>query len=271
MAERPRYVVDFHTHAFPDRVVDRAMAALSETYGARPVATPTLSGLLAYMDASGVDLSVVMPVATRPDQVPSINDWAAASCSDRILCFGSLHPDLPNPAPEVARMVGMGLKGAKLHPHFQQFHPDDPRVFPLYEAMQGKLIALFHSGQEIIDIPYVHARPARLARVHQTFPELTIVVAHMGGFRMWEEAREGLIGSEVYLETSFCPERDLPDPEFLGLIQAHGTARTLFGSDFPWGEAATDIARLCQLGLTQEEVETVAWQNAEALLRLGLE
>jgi hypothetical protein len=271
MAERPRYVVDFHTHAFPDKVADRAMATLSETYGAKPVATPTISGLLGHMDQSGVEISVVMPVATRPDQVSSINDWAAASCSERIICFGALHPELPDPAEEVARMVAMGLKGAKLHPHFQSFHPDDPRVFPLYEAMQGKLIALFHSGQEIVDIPYVHARPARIARAHQAFPGLTLVVAHMGGYRMWQEVRESLLGSEVYLETSFCPARDLPDETFLEMIQAHGMARTLFGSDFPWGEAGTDAPRLCRLGLTQAQVEAIAWRNANALLGLGLE
>lgn len=270
MAEQPRYVVDFHTHAFPDKVAARAMEALSETYGAEPVAAPTLSGLLSHMDASGVDISVVLPVATRPDQVSSINDWAAASCSARIVCFGALHPDLADPGKEVDRMVAMGLKGAKLHPHFQSFHPDDPRVFPLYNAMQGKLIALLHSGQEIMDIPYVHARPARIARLHQAFPKLTLVVAHLGGYRMWQEARENLVGSEAYLETSFCPARDLPDEQFLAMIQAHGTERTLFGSDFPWGDAGLDLDRLRHLGLTQEQVETVAWRNANTLLGLGL-
>ncbi len=271
MADRPRHVVDFHTHAFPEKVAERAVSALTELYHLDPVATPTIPGLIAHMDAAGVDVSVVLPVATRPDQVVSINDWAAVSSSERIVCFGALHPDLPDPTAEIDRMVGLGLKGLKFQPQFQHFSPDEERMWPIYEALEGRLVVVFHSGEDIMAIPHIYARPATLTRVHRRFPRLTMVAAHLGGYRTWEEAREHVIGEDLYVETSYCPEGELPDAAFQAMVEAHGTDRVLFGTDFPWGDARTDVARLCRVDLTQEQVEAVAWKNASALLGLGLE
>ena len=271
MAEqRPKHVVDFHTHAFPERVAARAISALSEAYGVRAVGEATIPGLTNVMDEAGVDVSVLVPVATRPDQVPSINDWAAGVRSDRVICFGTLHPELPDPAAEVERIVGLGLKGVKLQPNFQQFSPDARRLWPVYEIAQGRLVFVFHSGQEIRPVEHVYAQPEALARVQEAFPDLTMVVAHMGGYQMWGQVREHLVGRDIYLDTSYCPEGDLKGEEMAALIRDHGAARVVFGTDFPWGHPGKDITRLCELGLNQEEIEAIAWQNAQDLLGLGL-
>ncbi len=139
MSSKSKHVVDFHTHAFPDKVADRAAEALSAAYGLRPVARPTPAGLTELMDQAGVDVSVILPVATRPEQVRSINDWAATVNSERLVCFGALHPDLPDPAAEVDRIVSLRLKGVKFQPQFQEFDPADERLWPCYEALQGRL------------------------------------------------------------------------------------------------------------------------------------
>ena len=270
VAERPRHVVDFHTHAFPEKVAARAVASLRETYRVEPVAEATIEGLIGVMDDAGVDAAVVAPVATRPDQVASINDWAARSGSDRIICFGALHPGLADPAAEVDRMVKLGLKGVKLQPNFQQFSPDDRTMWPVYEAAQGRLVVLFHSGQEILAFEHVHAQPAAVARVHAAFPGLQMVVAHMGGYQMWDGVREHLVGKDLFLDTSYCPERDIGDDDLRALIRDHGAERVVFATDFPWAHPGPDIARLCALGLRQEEVEAIAWENAARLLGLEL-
>jgi len=268
MAHRPAHLVDFHTHAFPEKVADRAVQALAAAYQVHPVAPPTPAGLLGVMDEAGVDVSVILPVATRPDQVRSINDWAAEVNSDRLVCFGAMHPDVADPAAEVDRMVSLGLKGLKLQPQFQEFYPDEERLFPLYQALQGKLIAVFHTGQEIVNVPHVYARPAALARVRERFPHLVIVAAHMGGFRLRDEAKDYVVGKAQYLETSYCT--DLTDQELAATIRLHGVDRVLFGTDFPWSHARADLERLCRLGLTQAETEAVAWRNASRLLGLRL-
>jgi hypothetical protein len=270
MSDRaPGRVVDFHAHAFPEKVAARAVAALSAEYHVTPVAEPTIRGLLGFMDENGVEVSVVVPVATRADQVRSINDWAAAVNGERIVCFGAVHPDLEDLGAEVERMVGLGLKGLKIQPNFQQCSPDDPRLFPAYEAAEGRLIALFHSGQEIVRVDRVYARPGALARVKDRFPHLTMVAAHLGGYQMWSEVREHLVGRDLFFETSYCPPDQLSDAETVALIRAHGAHRILFGSDFPWGRAGLDLQRLLGLGLGEQEVEAICRGNARALLGLG--
>ena len=267
---RPKHIVDFHTHAFPEKVAARAAASLTREYEVELVAEPTIPGLLRVMGECGVDVSVVAPVATRADQVRSINDWAAGVNGDRIAAFGALHPELDDLAGEVERMLALGLRGVKLQPNFQQFSPDDERMWPAYEAAEGRLVVLFHSGQEIRALDRVHATPAAVAQVHQRFPRLVMVVAHMGGYQMWQEVRRDLVGRAVYFDTSYCHETDLGDEEFAEMVRAHGADRVVFGTDFPWAHPGRDVARLMRIGLEPREVEAIAWENARDLLGLGL-
>ena len=269
MGGRPRHVIDFHAHAFPEKVAARALSALTETYQVEAHGEATVPGLLRSMDENCVDVSVIAPVATRPDQVRSINDWAAGVQSERIICFGALHPELPAPAGEVGRIVELGLKGVKLQPNFQEFEPDDRRVFPLYRAAEGKLILLFHSGQEIKAAPRIYARPEALARVHRSFPGLTMVIAHMGGYQVWDEVREHLIGENVWLDTSYCGG-DLSGSEFLALIRTHGADRIVFGTDYPWGRPGKELDLMAGMGLDEGELEAICWRNAAGLLGLKL-
>ena len=266
MPDRRRRVIDFHTHVFPEKAAARVVEALTSHYGVAPLFEPTIPRLLELMDAAGIDKAVTAPVAPRPDQVRAINDWARASCSERLICFGALHPDMDDPVAEVERIIDLGLKGIKLQPHFQHFSPDEARLRPIYEAAAGRLIVLFHSGQEIAPVTNLLAHPAVYARVHAQFPRLTMVVAHLGGYLMWKEVREHLVGKEVYLETSYCREEDISDLEMRELILAHGTEHVLFGSDFPWRNPKHDLERFLRLGLPPNKEEAITWRNTYKLL-----
>ncbi len=267
---RLKHLVDFHTHAFPEKAAQRAVDALCAQYDLSPVAQPTVAGLLSTMDEAGVDISVVAPVATRPDQVRSINEWAAQTNSGRLVCFGALHPDLGDLSAEVNRIADSGLKGIKVQPNFQAFVPDDRRMWPAYQAAEGRLIMLFHSGQEIAPLDHVYGQPAALIKVKEMFPRLTMVVAHLGGYLMWDEVRRHLVGRDLYFDTSFCSRDHMSDEQMVDLIRSHGTGRVVFATDFPWGRPARDVARLHDLALSDEEKELIAWQNARDLLGLPL-
>jgi predicted TIM-barrel fold metal-dependent hydrolase len=269
--DQPRYLIDIHTHCFPDAVAARAMANLMAEYNVTPVGDGTLGNLRQHMAASGVSASVVMPVATRPDQVTSINDWAASVNSRDVIVFGALHPDLADPAGEIERIIDLGLRGVKFQPTFQHFAPDERRMFPTYRALEGRLVVMFHAGDEIQPAPEVPSTPQALANVHHAFPGLAMIAAHFGGYRMWDDVRKHLVGTGVCFDTSYCPPNDLPDDEMRDLIRTHGARRILFGSDFPFGDPAPDIERLLALGLDREDIEAITWRNADRLLGLGLE
>ncbi len=261
-------VVDIHTHVFPEDLAARAVGSLVERGGLRPRYDGTIGGLLADMDRTGVSVSVLQPVATRPGQVVGINDWTASLISPRIVGFGGMHPDFPDPHLEIARMAALGLKGIKFHPDFQQFRPDEERMRPIYDAAaEHGLVILFHAGEDP-NYSEWSGTPAAFRRVLAEHPGLTVILAHMGGYRMWEQVADHLLGENCYLDTAYTFGH-LEPREYGELIRAHGADRILFGSDGPWTDAARGIEALAELGLTDDDREAILWRNAARLLDLG--
>lgn len=260
-------VVDFHTHVFPDAIAAAAIARLVETSGgrAKPHYDGTLGGLVAAMDRCGVDVSVTQPVATRPEQVRSINSSAADTRSARIEPFGAMHPALADPAEEIERMSSLGLRGFKMHPEYQEFLPDDPALSRIWSAAEDHgMVVLFHAGADLC-FDTMRGTAERFATLLQRHPGLRVVLAHLGGYEHWTAVERLLCGADVWLDTAFTLGH-LPDDEFVALARAHGIDRVLFGSDGPWTDAAAEMAHLGRLGLTAEELGRVLGGNAERLL-----
>ena len=272
-------VVDFHTHAFPDRVAAKAMAALEGTYEVPSFSDATLPGLRGSMAAAGIGHCVVLPVATSPAQVPSITDWAAreqsnpeqgrgaaANTGADLTIFGSLHPDMDDPIAEVARMRDLGIRGVKFHSEFQDFNPDDERMFPVYDALRGAgMIVFFHAGNEIKALPQIRATPGRIARVLDAFPGLTVIAAHMGSYLQWDEVWEFLVGREIYFDTAFCLHK-LGTQRFVDIVRGHGAQRILFGTDSPWADQAEALTSIRALPLRDDERRLIFHANARRLL-----
>jgi uncharacterized protein len=63
------------------------------------------------------DIQVLLSVATRPDQVESINSWISGIWKDYpgIIPLGAMHPEHPDPEAESMWMRQPGIKGIKLH------------------------------------------------------------------------------------------------------------------------------------------------------------
>lgn len=107
-------IIDFHTHAFPDKIVDKAMRTLSRNAGnALPFTDGRAGDIVRYMDENGLDKSVVLNIATNPRQQRSVNDFAASIDGDRLIAFGSVHPDAPDALEELHRIKELGLRGGQ--------------------------------------------------------------------------------------------------------------------------------------------------------------
>jgi hypothetical protein len=263
--------IDFHVHAFPDALAIRATTQLADHGGVTPAYDGTVAGLVAAMDRAGVDVSVIQPVATKPSQVVTINDWAAtmrapgSPWADRIVAFGAMHPDFDDPAAEIARMRELGLHGIKMHPDYQQFVPTEPRMRAVYAAARDNdMWMLLHAGRDI-GPQSEYGTPEVYAEVLDAWPELKVILAHLGGWRLWEAAAEHIIGRDVYLDTAYTPGH-LPNAEFVELVRAHGVDRVLFGSDAPWADAGAEIDKLRATGLSLDELDAVLGSNATRLL-----
>jgi len=260
-------ILDAHTHIFPDALVDRAMEALHEAYQAEPVRRPTVSGLLAEMAESGVSRSVIAPVSTKASQVPGINDWIISLRGPRVIPFCTLHPHCEGLEEQVERVIAAGIRGVKLQPFFQGYDFEDPRAREMFEMISGRLVVLMHGGQEIVTIPHVIPAPEPLARLKRDFPKLQLIVAHLGGYDMWDEVEEHLVGEDVYFDLSYTFNH-APDDLIRRIGECHGWEKIIFGSDFPWQSQREALAGLMRLKLPQKTLTGVLAGNLKGLLGL---
>lgn len=261
-------LIDVHAHAWPDKVAKSAIPALQEAGNNwKAQYDGTLNGLLAEMDRVGIDFTIVQPVATKPRQIASINDWAIAVTNPRLIMFGAMHPDFENPAEEIARLAAHGIRGLKLHPEHQSFEPNDPRMDPVYEAaIEHGLLVFFHAGRDEIH-PGAHSTPKYFAELMRRYPEMRLVLAHMGSYKLWDEVAEEIAGCDAWFDTAYCPGI-LPDDQFVALARKHGVEKIMFGTDGPWTNPEVEIAHLRSMGFTAEELEGILGGNAARMLGL---
>ncbi len=259
-------IIDFHTHCFPDKISARAVAALAERANTPPRLDGTVGDIRRSMKRVGVDASVVLSIATKPEQTENINNWSAQIQGNGIVAFGSIHPLYENWENELKRLRVLGLKGLKFHPDYQQFFVDDQNMYPIYEEIARLgLIMVFHCGVDIgLPSPY-HCEPERLIKVIREFPKAKIVAAHMGGYACWDDVEKYLVGENVYLDTAYSLEK-MDTNQLLRMVKNHDYRKILFATDSPWCDQEEEIDKLKRLYLDSDKYNAIIGNNAENLL-----
>lgn len=254
-------VVDFHAHAFPDKIAGSATELLAEHYKLKVSCPGTLDHLLQSSREAGVVKICLHMAATNAEQVQIANDWIADKCSDSLIGFGSIHVDYKDCLSELDRMESLGLTGVKLHADFQGFAIDNPRMWPIYDAIGERFLIMFHVGDRKSDL----SNPYRLGRVLTAFPRLKAVAAHLGGWSRWVEAREHILGKDIYIDTSSTTWMLQPG-EIAELIKLHDENRVLFGTDYPIVTPKEELKEFLKVPLSAGKMEKILWKNAENLL-----
>lgn len=262
-------LIDFHTHAFPERLAPRAIEKLShDSGGLVPQTAGTLASLKAEMEKDGVSLSVVHSIATNPKQQSNVNSFAMEMNRDpAIVAFGSVHPDAPDALEELERIKEAGLKGVKLHPEYQQFYANDEKMKTIYRKIsQLGLITLFHAGSDLGFAPPYHAMPEHLLGALRWL-DGPVVAAHWGGAGFGPEVLETLCGENLWFDLSFG-YGTIARQVAQSIIEKHGADKLLFGSDMPWHRPAWELQLLNTLELSESEREKICFRNAMKLLDL---
>ena len=263
-------IIDFHTHAFNEKIVEKALASLTANSGLMPHGNGTVQGLVDIQRQNGVELSVVCNIATKPTQHKVVNDFAASiqAQTPYAIGFGSVHPLAEDALDELDRIKALGLKGVKLHPDYQHFLVDDPRCIPVYEKISRLgLITVFHTGLDLGADGAFENTPERMSHILPAF-STPVVAAHLGGGLDPDSVLRYLVGRpNVYLDTAHCYGR-MRHPSAIEIVRAHGPAHVLYGSDMPWSGPKEELFFIHSLGLSAEEAAKVLGGNAEKLLGL---
>ena len=278
-------IIDFHTHTFPDSIAARAVDSLSKEAHIVPFTDGTVSGLIDSMDKGGIDMSVLLPVATAASQVESINDKALRSnekFDGRLVSFGCMHPEYSNYKDELRRLKNDGIKGIKIHPVYQKADIDSKAFLDIiYAACENDLIVITHAGLDIGFPGVVNCSPKMCRNVINTIGEFKFVLAHMGGWRNWDEVPLYLEDTTAFLDTSFSSgriqalsdgywddkDKSMLDAEgFMKLVKAFGSDRLLFGSDSPWSDQKDAVEYIKGLPLDDGDNGKILGGNACKLL-----
>ena len=194
-------IIDIHTHIYPDDIAQKATDSVQAFYG---IGSGTMDGtvkmLLEEGNRAGIDQYVILPVALRPDRVQHINDYIQqeAALHDCFIPFGTVHAAMDGLMDEVERLLSLGVKGIKMHPDSQRCAIDDERLFPMYDALRGRVAVILHMG----DHRYNYSHPVKLRKVLDMFPGLDAIAAHFGGYSMYDTALELLKDTDCVMDVS---------------------------------------------------------------------
>lgn len=268
-------IIDSHCHIFPEKIAKKATESTDKFYdicasgiieGSAFIGTA--ENLINQCDEAGVEKCLVTSVATTPHHAQSINTFIANEVKlfpDRFIGFGSLHPESEALKEDADHLVELGLKGVKLHPDIQNFKVDDPKVIKIFEiCSEKKLPVLLHTG----DMRFDNSNPDRVEKILKMFPDLIIIGAHFGGWSVWDKAPEILYKyKNLYVDTcsSFYA---LSKERAREIIDLYGTDRVLFGTDFPMWKQKDELEFLFNLGLTNDELENILYNNLAQLLNI---
>lgn len=265
-------IIDFHTHVFPDKMAEKTIRMLAERSHIAPATYGSTRELLSSMDEAEINCSVILPVVTAPGQFPTINSFAeelnttAQKTDRRLVAFGGIHPDTSDYKGELKELHKRGFKGIKLHPDYQGVMIDDIRNMRIVDyASELDMIVSVHAGIDIGLPEPVHCTPQAARRLLDEVRPPKLVLAHYGGWRLWDQVEEVLVGQAVYLDTAFTFGY-IDKEQFVRILKNHGSDKILFASDCPWASQKQFVEALDAMPFTRMEKEQVFYKNAEKLL-----
>ncbi|MFC1824675.1 amidohydrolase family protein [Thermodesulfobacteriota bacterium] len=299
-------IIDAHTHTYPSAEIggqalgsdgygysgttmelEEAMRQSNISQAVMAAFTPTLE----MKKANIAKLSSNLSVDERKKAVAEINkkmitrmerrnSWACKAAIDNRNLAALIGVDLLQNRDEMVEEVEtkvktFGAKGLKLHPIFNEFNPWDKKMWPVYsKAQELEIPILFHSGvSEFSGYDSSYSHPDQFEDIANSFPDLTIVLAHLGKGFFKEAVELANRCTNIFYDTSACfsePGQDIEKltKEIRDIIKKIGIERVMFGSDWPWFNPSNDIAIIRNMELNDHEKSLILGLNAKKIYKL---
>jgi predicted TIM-barrel fold metal-dependent hydrolase len=259
-------IFDIHTHTPQYRNTVPAERRQINTAWRPDTPRPANFSWSEYRESqSTVDKSIVFGVAWEPgervggsvgprdhgDVAESVNDSTATfvrSYPDELIGFMSVHPYDMGALDEMERSrVDLGLKGVKLGANYQAYDPLDRRALAVYQyAERHGLPIMFHTGTSAVkSAPIPAAHPMTIDEIASRYPDLKIIMAHMG--HPWTVDAVVVVRKHANVYTDISGLFYRPYTHYEALIKAtewNVLDKILFGSDYPIATPAETMSGL---------------------------
>ena len=273
--------IDTHVH-LETELEDNAANEAAQKYFGKSGAKANRYELAEYYRSRKIGCVIFTVDEKLTGRPPIPNDEIAAFAaenSDIMFAFASVDPTRGQEAvDEAKRLIAAGsIRGFKLHPPLQQFHPNDPKVYPFYEVINAaKLPVIFHTGHSGIGtgmpggggVRLKYGNPMDIDDVAVDFPDMPIIMAHPS-FPWQDEAISVCLHKpQVYIDLSgWSPKYFSPT-----LIQYANTLlkhKMLFGSDYPLIAPDRWLADFEKIAIKDEVRPLILKENAMRLFGLN--
>ncbi len=288
-------IVDVHTH-LPTHVDSVPPEEERTSTVARPDKAVRLTNTFSdYLrDMAPVDKAFVFAIAPAigekevvgfpwPENFNDVTAELVARAPDKLIGFMSLHPDHPKVMEELERCVhDLKLRGIKLGPNYQRFDPLSPSARRLYGVAQEMgLPILFHQGTSAVRFaPLRYTHPLVMDEIAMLFPELKIIMAHIG--HPWHADTITVIRKHpnVYADVSAQLYRPWSFYNGMRLAWEWGvTHKLLFATDWPFTTPDEVIHSLKHFNdfprkhhlpeVPQDDLDAIIYRDALKLLGLS--
>ena len=239
----------------------------------------TVEDLLAEMDASGVDISVLCGFGWASHELCVMhNDYLMQCLQDhpaRFVALASLQPVAGEKAlVEIERCLAGGMKGVgELMPDGQGYRLNElPRIAHLFDyATEQGFPVMTHASEPVgHDYPGKEAvTPATIWSLVQSYPQVRIILAHWGGgypiYELMPEVRDA--SRNVFYDSAASTY--LYDPNiFLHVTRMVGHEKVLWATDFPILRQGRFLGRVRGLALEDKAKAAILGGNAARLFGL---
>lgn len=242
--------------------------------------------LVASMKEAGIDMSLVIAIDFIDDSTSTDTLIRECSLYKQLKVVGSIMSKL-DIGKQIEKLssyiVSNKIVGIKIFPGYEDMYPHDEALSPLYTLCQkAKVPVIFHTGILFSGIGGLlkQTHPLAIDEVAYAFPDLTIVMAHVGNPWIVDCAAVVLKNKNVYTDLSgFFTEQKHITQYDVNLFKkkmrefadfAEGYSKCLFGTDYPLYNQKEYLEAVQQLEMSKEEQELVFWKNAATLFTLDI-
>jgi predicted TIM-barrel fold metal-dependent hydrolase len=212
-----------------------------------PITEVFAPGLIEAMDTAGVDKTIILPldfglVEEPKTEIEDYNRFVFESCeeyAERLIPFVGVDPNRGKKATDLIQMFAKDYdaKGIKVYPA-TGFRPNEDRLIDFWDLLDDLgMLVVAHSGASWGPLDEECNHPIFFREVLNRFPDLKIIIAHLGG--KWKEETYELAKEcpNLYADCSavqgWLPSQPEVARDRLVEAAAHMPDRLIFGTDWP--------------------------------------